>query len=155
MLEKTLVILKPSAVQRGLIGEVIGRFEKKGLILAGLKMAVLSDEVLSEHYSHLKGDEQLFNRVKNSMKLCPVIVCCLKGNDVVKVVRTLTGVTNSRNAQPGTIRGDLSVSILENIIHASDSPESAEFELKQFFNENEIFDYDLRLLPNLYAVNEI
>ena len=154
MIEKTLVILKPSAVQRGLIGEVISRFERKGLLLAGLKMVWLSNEILSEHYAHLK-DKPFFQRVKDSMNVCPVIVCCWKGKDAVKVVRTLTGVTNSREALPGTIRGDYSMSMQENIIHASDSPETAVEELQRFFNENELFDYNPSLISNLYANDEI
>jgi len=154
MLEKTLVILKPSAVQRELIGEVIRRFERKGLILAGLKMVWLSDEILSEHYAHLK-DKPYFQAVKDSMKICPVVVCCWKGNDAVKVVRLLTGVTNSREALPGTIRGDFSVSMRENILHASDSPEAAIEELQRFFKEDELFDYNFSMILNLYANNEI
>jgi len=153
MLEKTLVILKPSAVQRGLIGEIISRFEKKGLILTGLKMIWLDDEILNDHYSHLR-DLPNFQRIKDSMSACPVIVCCWKGNNAVKVVRTLTGVTNSREALPGTIRGDLSVSMRENIIHASDSPETASLELKRFFNENELFSYNVSLISSLYADDE-
>jgi len=154
MLEKTLVILKPSAVQRELIGEVIRRFERKGLILAGLKMVWLSDEILSEHYAHLK-DKPYFQAVKDSMKICPVVVCCWKGNDAVKVVRLLTGVTNSREALPGTIRGDFSVSMRENILHASDSPETAIEELQRFFKDDELFDYNFSMISNLYANNEI
>jgi len=154
MLDKTLVILKPSAVQRELIGEVIRRFERKGLILAGLKMVWLSDEVLSEHYAHLK-DKPFFQAVKDSMKICPVVVCCWKGNDAVKVVRSLTGVTNSREALPGTIRGDFSMSMRENILHASDSQEAAIEELQRFFNDDELFDYNLSMISNLYAGNEI
>jgi nucleoside-diphosphate kinase len=154
MLEKTLVILKPSAVQRGLIGEIISRFEKKGLLLTGIKMAWLSDELLSEHYAHLK-DKPFFQRVKDSMRVCPVIVCCWKGKDAVRVIRTLTGVTNGREAQPGTIRGDYSMSMQENIVHTSDSRETAVTEIKRFFNENELFDYNSQLISNLYASDEI
>lgn len=153
-MEKTLIILKPSAIQRGLIGEVIMRFEKKGLILAGMKMVWLTDGILSEHYSHLK-EKPFFQRVKESMSTCPVIVSCWKGIDAVNVVRAVTGSTNGRDALPGTIRGDLSVSVQENIIHASDSITMAEIELKRFFMEDELFDYDLSLLSNLYANDEI
>ena len=154
MSEKTLVILKPSAVQRGLIGEIINRFERKGLSLIGLKMAWLSDEILSEHYGHLK-DKPFFQKVKNSMNVCPVILCCWKGKEAVKVVRSLTGATNSREALPGTIRGDYSMSMQENIIHTSDSLETAVVELKRFFTDNELFDYNLSLISNLYAEDEI
>jgi len=154
MLDKTLVILKPSAVQRGLIGEIIGRFERKGLILSGLKMVWLSDEILSEHYAHLK-DKPFFQRVKNSMTVCPVVVCCWKGKDAAQTVRLLTGVTNSREALPGTIRGDFSMSMQENILHASDSPETAAVEIQRFFNKNELFEYNMNIISNLYANDEI
>jgi nucleoside-diphosphate kinase len=154
MLDKTLVILKPSSVQRGLIGEIIRRFERKGLILTGLKMVWLSDEILSEHYAHLK-DRPFFQSVKDSMRVCPVIVCCWKGKDAVRVVRALTGVTNGREALPGTIRGDFSMSMTENILHAADSPESAAAEIRRFFSDNELFDYNASLTANLYAANEL
>ena len=153
-MEKTLVILKPSCVQRALIGEVISRFEKKGLRLAGMKMVQLTDAILSEHYSHLK-DRPFFQRVKDSMQVCPVILQCWEGKNATKVVRSLIGVTNGREATPGTIRGDFSVSSQENIVHASDSSESAKVELKRFFNDNEIFDYKLSTYAHLYACDEI
>jgi len=152
-MEKTLVILKPGTVQRRLIGEIISRFEKKGLILSGMKMMELTDEILSEHYAHLK-EKPFFQKVKNSMNVCPVIVCCWEGLDAVNVVRTITGSTNSRLASPGTIRGDYSMSIQENIIHASDSIETAAAELKRFFNDDELFNYESALKLNLYARNE-
>lgn len=153
-MEKTLVILKPSAVQRGLMGEVISRFEKKGLRLAGMKMMQLDDQILSIHYAHLK-DKPFFQRVKDSMMSCPVVVQCWEGIDAAKIVRSLIGKTNGREAQPGTIRGDFSVSSQENIVHASDSSESAVIELKRFFKDDEIYEYKLCTLPNLYANDEI
>lgn len=153
-MEKTLVILKPCTVQRELIGEVISRFEKKGLILCGMKMVWLSDEVLTEHYAHLE-HKSFFQRIKDSMRTCPVIVTCWKGLDAVRVVRSITGSTNGRDALPGTIRGDYSISVQENIVHASDSLESAEIELKRFFKEEEIYDYSPELIWSLYASDEI
>jgi len=153
MLEKTLVILKPGTIQRALIGEIINRFEKKGLLLVGMKMMWLTDEILNEHYAHLR-DKPFFQRIKDSMTTCPVIVCCWKGKDAVQVVRSITGATNGRDALPGTIRGDYSMSIQANIVHASDSPETAEVEIKRFFNAEELFDYDSVLLSNLYANDE-
>lgn len=153
-MEKTLVILKPSCVQRALMGEVISRFEKKGLRLAGMKMVQLTDAILNEHYAHLK-ERPFFQRVKNSMKFCPVVVQCWEGVNATKVVRNLIGVTNGRDAAAGTIRGDFSMSSQENIVHASDSPESAKAELKRFFTDNEIFDYKLSILSNLYSNDEI
>ena len=154
MLEKTLVILKPCTVQRGLIGEVTKRFEQKGLRLCGMKMVQLTDDVLSEHYSHLSS-KPFFQRVKDSMMTCPVIVCCYEGVDAIEAVRTITGPTTGRKAPAGTIRGDFSMSFQENIVHASDSPETAEAELKRFFKPEEIFDYKLATFDYLYANDEL
>lgn len=153
MVEKTLVILKPSAVQRALVGEVTARFERKGLRLAGMKMMQLDDALLSEHYSHL-ADKPFFQRVKDSMMVCPVICCCYEGVDAVETVRLMTGATTGRKAAPGTIRGDFSMSFQENIIHASDSRETAEIELKRFFKPEEIFDYTPAAAQYLYACDE-
>lgn len=153
-MEKTLVILKPSCVQRSLIGEVISRFEKKGLRLAGMKMMQLNNTILNEHYAHLK-DKPFFERVKKSMQSSPVIVQCWEGIDAAKVVRNIIGITNGRSAAAGTIRGDFSVSAQENIVHASDSAESAKTELNRFFKEDEIFNYELSTLAYLYANDEI
>ena len=153
MLEKTLVILKPCTIQRGLIGEVTKRFEQKGLRLCGMKMVQLTDDVLSEHYSHLSS-KPFFQRVKDSMMTCPVIVCCYEGVDAIEAVRTITGPTTGRKAPAGTIRGDFSMSFQENIVHASDSPETAEAELKRFFKPEEIFDYKLATFDYLYANDE-
>jgi len=152
-MEQTLVILKPCTVQRGLIGEIISRFEKKGLFIAGMKMIQLTDELLDEHYSHLK-DIPVFRKIKDAMEICPVVVMCLEGVEAVSVVRNLVGVTNGRTAQPGTIRGDYSMSMLENAVHASDSPETAKTELDRFFKKEEIFKYDHKLLLNIYASYE-
>lgn len=149
----TLVILKPSAVQRGLMGEVVSRFEKKGIQIVGLKMLCLSDEILEEHYSHIK-EKPFYGRVKDSMQASPVVVMALKGVDVVNVVRKLAGVTNGREAQPGTLRGDYSMSVQENIVHASDSIETANVELSRFFDKNEIHDYPLHNIQSLYAPDE-
>ncbi len=153
-MDKTLIILKPGTVQRALIGEVIQRFEKKGLQMCGMKMMQLTDELLNEHYAHL-AHLPFFKRIKDSMMATPVVVCCIAGKDAVKIVRSMAGPTNGREAAPGTIRGDYSMSIQENIIHASDSTETAAVELKRFFNDNEIFNYKLNQLDFLYANDEI
>lgn len=139
-MEKTLVLLKPSTVQRGLIGQVINRFERKGLRIKGMKMMQLTDDLLNEHYAHLVG-RPFFPFVKASMMATPVVAMCIEGTEAVEVVRTLTGVTNGRKAAPGTIRGDYAMSGQENIVHASDSTENAEIEIKRFFRPEEIFDY--------------
>lgn len=153
-MERTLVLLKPSCVERNLIGEVIGRIERKGLIISGLKMIQLDEKILREHYAHLV-DKPFFPALCQSMMLSPVVALCLSGKDVVKVFRDMTGVTNGRNAAPGTIRGDLSMSGSLNIIHASDSVENAEIEVKRFFKPEEIFDYKPVNLNLIYSPDEI
>lgn len=150
MMEKTLVLLKPCTLQRGLIGEVTGRFEKKGLRIAGMKMMQLNDAILNEHYAHLK-ERPFFGILKDSMKAAPVIALCLEGLNAIEVVRNMTGSTNGRKAAPGTIRGDYSMSGQENIVHASDSPETAKIELKRFFKEEEIFEYTPATWDYLYS----
>lgn len=152
-MQTTLVILKPSAIQRGLSGEIVSRFEKKGLQIVGVKMMNLSDDLLNEHYAHLK-DKSFFGRIKAGMQTSPVVVMALRGVDAVEVVRKMTGTTNGRNADPGTIRGDYSMSVQENMIHASDSSETAEIELNRFFTNDEIFTYQQLMLPNIYANDE-
>lgn len=153
-MEKTLVILKPCCLQRGIIGEVVHRFEKKGLQLCGIKMMQLTDEILKEHYAHL-AHKPFFKRIKDSMMISPVIVCCWKGLDAVQVVRAMAGPTNGRQAPPGTIRGDFSMSVQENIVHTSDSVETAAMELARFFNDDEIFEFNQHQLDFLYANDEL
>ena len=152
-MEKTLVIIKPGALQRELVGDIINRFERKGLRLTGLKMIQLNDAILAEHYSHLT-DKPFFPRIKESMMASPVIVCCWEGLDSVQVVRNMTGVTNSRNATPGTIRGDFGMSMQENIIHTSDSVENGVIELKRFFKSEELFNYTKVGHSFVYATDE-
>ena len=153
-MEKTLVILKPSCVMRSLVGEVTKRFEQKGLRLAGMKMCQLTDEQMSEHYTQHKG-KPFFQQLKDAMTVTPVVVCCYEGIDAVEVVRQMAGPTSGRKALPGTIRGDFSMSFQENIVHASDSKENAAIELKRFFRDDEIFDYDMPLQGFLYAADEL
>ena len=152
-MQVTLVILKPSAIQRGILGEVVSRFEKKGLQIVGMKMTNLTDEQLQIHYSHLV-HKPFYGRIKESMQASPVIVMALKGVDAVNVVRKITGVTNGREAEPGTIRGDFSVSVQENIVHASDTNETAQAELAGFFTTDEIFNYTQLTIPCVYANDE-
>lgn len=152
-MQVTLAILKPSAIQRGILGEVISRFEKKGLQIVGMKMLNLTDNQLQNHYSHLV-DKPYYGRIKDSMQASPVIVMALKGVDAVNVVRKITGITNGRDAAPGTIRGDFSISVQENIVHTSDSIETAEIELKRFFETDEIFNYSQFNIKSIYAGDE-
>ena len=132
--QKTLVLLKPCTVQRALIGEIISRFEKKGLRVAGLKMMQLDDAILAEHYAHLV-DRPFFPGLKESMMVTPVIALALEGVDAIEVVRQMAGPTNGRKALPGTIRGDYACCTSENLIHGSDSVENAEIEIKRFFGD--------------------
>lgn len=153
-MEKTLVIIKPCALQRELIGEIITRFERKGLQLCGIKMIQLDDAILAEHYAHLV-ERPYFKRIKDSMMITPVIVCCWKGVDAVHIVHAMAGKTNGREAVQGTIRGDFSVSVQENIIHTSDTVENAGAELNRFFKQDEIFDFKPNNLGFLYASDEL
>ena len=152
-MEKTLVLLKPCTVQRALIGEILRRFEQKGLRIAGLKMMQLDDQILAEHYAHLV-DRPFFPGLKESMKATPVVALALEGVNAIEVVRQMAGATNGRKALPGTIRGDYSMSGQQNIVHASDGPETAEAELKRFFRPEEIFDWENPLHRSLYASDE-
>ena len=152
-MERTLVLLKPSVVKRMLMGEIISRFERKGLRIIGMKMLYMTDELLDEHYSHLK-DKPFFPLLKKSMQATPVLAMCLEGVEVVRVVRAMAGVTNGRNAAIGTIRGDYCMSNQQNIVHASDSPEAAAIELNRFFKPEEIFDLGNLNMDRLYAVDE-
>lgn len=153
-MQKTLVILKPSCLQRGLVGEVTKRFEQKGLRLAGMKMCQLTDEQMSQHYAQHAG-KPFFQQLKDAMMVTPVIVCCYEGVDAVEVVRQMAGATNGRKSLSGTIRGDFSMSFQENIVHTSDSPETAEIELHRFFSDDEIFDYPQPQFSFLYAADEL
>ena len=152
-MERTLVLLKPSTIQRQLCGEIISRFEKKGLRIAGMKMMQLDDKILEAHYAHLVGNP-FFPALKASMMKTPVVAMCLEGVDAIAVVRFITGYTNGRKADPGTIRGDYCMSNQQNIVHASDSPEAAEAELARFFKPEEIYNLGDLNLDRLYAIDE-
>ena len=140
-LQKTLIILKPDAIQRGLVGEILDRFEQKGIKPVGMKMVKLSDVLLDEHYAQHKG-KHFFEPTKQYMKMLPVVLVVLEGLEVVKVVRAMCGPTDGRNAPPGTIRGDYSAGISRNIIHSSEDDAAAEREIGLYFKPTEIFSYD-------------
>ena len=152
--EKTLVLLKPDALQRNLLGKIIERFEQKGLKIVGLKMIQLDDVILDEHYAHHR-DKPFFEGLKNFMKGSPVVAMALEGMEAVRVVRNLCGPTLGRDASPGTIRGDFSMSMQANIVHASDSVETAEKELWHFFNTDEVFDYKKTDSECVYTKDEL
>lgn len=152
-MERTLVLLKPCIVQRQLMGEIISRFERRGLRIVGMKMMQLTDEILEEHYSHLR-EKPFFQSLKHSMQATPVVALALEGVDAIRVVRMMAGTTNGRNAAPGTIRGDYCVSNQQNVVHASDGPHTAYDELRRFFAEGEIYDFGTLNLDVLYAPDE-
>ena len=138
--EKSLIIIKPDAVQRNLVGEVISRLEKKGLKIVGIKMIDIETTLLDEHYAHIK-DKPFYPGIRDFMKSCPVIVMAVEGINAVSALRLIVGPTKAWEANAGTIRGDFSLSTQSNIVHASDSIESGEIEVKRFFKEGEIFEY--------------
>lgn len=140
-METTLVLLKPDAVQRGLIGQIISRFETKGLKIIWLKLMMLTDDIINEHYDFL-ADKPFFPKIKSYMTSAPVVAMVLAWTDVVKTVRNLTWATNPSDAMPGSIRWDFALTIDANIIHASDSRETAQIEIKRFFKESEIINYE-------------
>lgn len=138
--ERSLILLKPDCVTKAHCGEVIGRFEKSGFRIRGTKMIRLSDELLAEHYSHV-ASKPFFPSIVAFMQSAPVIALVLEGDDVIAKVRAMLGPTNSKEAEPGTIRGDFGEDMMINICHASDSPENGEIEVKRFFKPEEIFAY--------------
>lgn len=138
--EQSLIIIKPDAVQRNLVGEVISRFEKKGLKIVGIKMMSIEDTLLEEHYAHIK-DKPFFPGIRDFMKACPVVVMAVEGINAVSAIRLIVGPTKAWEASAGTVRGDFSLSTQSNIVHASDSVESGVIEVKRFFVQEEIFEY--------------
>ncbi|PLX29055.1 nucleoside-diphosphate kinase [Candidatus Parcubacteria bacterium] len=151
--EKTLVIIKPDAIQRGLVGTITQRFENKGLKLAGMKMMRLGDEILKEHYAHI-ADKPFFPGVSSFMQSTPVLVMCWEGLDVVETVRRITGITKAREAEAGSIRGDFAMSVACNVIHASDSVDTAKSEVSRFFADEDIHDYDKTEYMHVYIEEE-
>ncbi len=153
-MERSVVLVKPDGVQRALVGEIIRRFEKKGLKLAGIKMISLTDAILDEWYSHHK-DKPFFGGLKSYMKSYPVVAMIWEGKDAVVTIRKIIGITNARDAQPGTIRGDLAMSQQYNLVHASETVETAKKEEGLIFTKEEIFNWDKKDLNNIYLEDEL
>ena len=139
-MQRTLVLAKPDAVQRGLIGEIIGRFERKGLKVVGVQLLTVPREMAEEHYAVHAG-KHFYDGLVEFITAGPVVALALEGPDAIAVVRRLVGKTMPNEAEPGTIRGDLGVSGLRNLIHASDAPETAEAELALWFGTEALVDY--------------
>src|SRR5688500_5086781 len=139
-MERTLIILKPDAVQRGLCGEIITRFERKGLQVVGMKAMRIPVQTAEAHYAPHKG-KPFYEGLVKFMTSSPVVVVALQGKDAINISRKLMGATFGSKAEPGTIRGDFGVSNSFNLIHGSDSPESAARELKLFFKPDELIEW--------------
>lgn len=153
-MEKTLILIKPDALQRGLVGEIVHRFERKGLILIGMKMVSLDDPILDEWYAHHK-EKSFFNELKKYMKSTPVVAMVWEGLDAISTVRKLVGITKGREAEGGSIRGDFGMSGQLNLIHASDSKEAAEKEMSLIFKDKELFDYQTPIRQLIYGQDEL
>jgi nucleoside-diphosphate kinase len=134
MSDRTLVICKPDAVERGLVGEIVARLERKGLRISDLRMATISKELAERHYAEHQG-KPFYDDLVGFITRGPAVVMIVEGPDAWQIVRTLMGATNPRQAVPGTIRGDLAIELTENLVHGSDSAESAEREIALFFGD--------------------
>ena len=141
-MERTLIILKPDAIQRGLTGKILTRFEEKGLQVVGIKMVMISEELAAKHYAPHKG-KPFYEGLVRFMTSSPVVVLALQGKGVIDVARKMMGATFGFKAEPGTIRGDFGVSSSFNLIHGSDSPDSAKAELALWFKPEELHTFDL------------
>ncbi len=150
--EKTVVIVKPDGVQRGLIGEVVKRLEMKGMKVVGLKMMHLDEARLREHYAH-HVEKPFYPGLEAFMRSSPVAVICAEGKDAVAAVRLISGVTYGAKADAGTIRGDLAMGMC-NVVHCSDSVETAQAEVRRFFDADEIFEYDKTEYLHVYMEDE-
>ena len=152
-MERSLILIKPDALQRNLVGQIITRFEQKGLKIIGLKMLKISDEKVREHYAHLV-EKPFFGSLKAFMQSYPVVAMALEGLECVSAIRLITGITKGRAADAGTIRGDFSMSQSNNVVHASDTPENGQVEVKRFFDDAELFDYKKIDFETIYASDE-
>lgn len=147
-MERTLILLKPDAVQRGLSGLILSRFEQKGLKIAAMKLMQISPELAARHYEAHK-ERKFYPGLVKFMTSSPVVALCLEGIDAIKICRTLMGATFGADAAPGTIRGDYGVSRSYNLVHGSDSPEAAAREIGLFFPEG-VVDYDYAAIHWIY-----
>ena len=150
--EKTLLLVKPDGVQRGLVGEIIRRLELKGLKIVGLKMMHLDVDKIKKHYEHLV-EKPFYPKIEKFMNSNPVVAICAEGLKSVDAVRLIAGITYAGEADGGTIRGDLAMGMC-NVVHCTDSVENAKAEVERFFSEDEIFDYNKTDYLHVYAEDE-
>ncbi len=153
MKERTLLLLKPDAIHRAIVGSIVSRFEQKGFKIVGMKMIKMSKELSKDHYSHLVS-KPFYHDLEKFVTENPIIALVIEGKEAVEVIRLIVGPTNASKASGGTLRGDFSNSTSRNIIHASDSKEAAVKEIARFFKPSELFDYHLTNEPFLYASDE-
>jgi nucleoside-diphosphate kinase len=139
-MQRTLVIVKPDGVQRGLVGPILSRLEARGLKIVGLKLVAVSSELAARHYAEHLG-KPFYEGLLGYITSAPVVVACVEGTSAVQMVRNAVGATNPLNSAPGTIRGDFALDIGRNLIHASDAPETAERELSLWFSDGELVSY--------------
>jgi nucleoside-diphosphate kinase len=151
-METTLIILKPDAVQRGLMGRIISRFEDKGLQIVGAKMMTISPKLAATHYESHKG-KPFYEGLVRFMTSAPVLALAVQGVGAVAISRTMMGATFGSKSAPGTIRGDFGVSNSLNLIHGSDSPESAQRELELFFKPGEVLEFDRAIEGWIYDLS--
>lgn len=151
-MEKTLIILKPDAVQRRLLGKIIARFEEKGFQILGMKMMQIPESLARQHYAPHEGKD-FFEPLIRYTTSAPVVVMALKGKNAIEIVRKMMGATFGSKAEPGTIRGDYAISNRFNLIHGSDSPASAEKEIGIFFKKEELFEYNLTDIQWVYDMS--
>ncbi len=153
MMQRSLVLLKPDCVERRLMGQIISRFEAKGLNIVAMKMLRVTPELSKKHYAeHVS--KPFYPSLEAFITSAPIVALAVEGLDVIRLIRDMLGATNGLNAQPGTIRGDFSSSRQMNLVHASDSPESASRELQLYFSESDFCDHSLLLTPALRAADE-
>lgn len=153
-MQRSAVLVKPDGLQRGLIGEIISRFERKGLKLVGMKMVALNDEQLSEWYTEHK-DKPFFGNLKSFMQTLPIVAMAWEGVEAIPTIRKLVGQTSGRESEGGSIRGDFGMSKQMNLIHASSSESDAAREISIVFGKDELFDYKTVLDTVVYADNEL
>lgn len=152
-MQQTVVLIKPDALQRGLVGEIVSRFEKKGLKIVALKMVRMTDAILDHWYVHHR-DKHFFDDLKGFMQWTPVVGMVLEGQEAIAVVRKLVGATAGFEAEAGSIRGDFGSSGQQNLIHASDSPEGAAKETKFLFSDGDMFEYESVSEALIYSKEE-
>lgn len=151
--QQTIILIKPDGIQRGLVGEILSRFERKGLKIDGMKMFNMTDKILDKWYAHHK-ERDFFSELKSFMSWTPIVAIVLSGQQAVSSVRKIVGTTKGFEAEAGSIRGDFGMSGSNNLIHASDSVENAQKEIDLIFNKEELYSYSSAIDSLIYSKSE-